>query len=282
MITVSAPAKLNLTLEVLSRREDGYHEIRSVVQTIGLYDELIFNEATEIRLISPSLDIMPGENLVLKAAKILQKVSGEKRGTIITLKKAIPISGGLGGGSSDAAFTLIALNELWQLQLPRHKLAELAAVLGSDVPFFIYGGLSLLEGRGENVKLLEAKHSSWVVLIHPHIPAIENKTQNLYKNLREKDFTDGRYTNEMVQNLTKEGRITDQLLFNVFESVAFSFFPDLNKHKQKMADAGASKVSLAGSGPVLYSLFYEERPARKAYDQLSQGGNRVYCVKTLS
>jgi 4-diphosphocytidyl-2-C-methyl-D-erythritol kinase len=281
MIKILAPAKINLTLEVLGRRPDGYHEIRSILQTISLYDELTFEVSGEISLSSQGIPI-EDENLMLKAARLLKEAASVDGGARMTLKKAIPVSGGLGGGSSDAAATLTALNQLWQLGLSKQKLLELAATLGSDVPFFMYGGTALAEGRGERVKRLAAVNTLWVLLLISPIPTVANKTQMLYRSLTQEDFTDGTYTSRMQQYLEEKKSISEELLFNVFESVAFSFFPDLDKYKQEVLKAGVKRVNLAGSGPVLYSIFFEESEAVKLYNGLLQGGNKVFLVKSVN
>jgi len=152
MLTCVAPAKINLVLEVLAKRDDGYHEIRSLVQTISLCDVLSFELAdkTSFECTEPSLQT--SDNLVVQAAELVRKIGGYNKGAKIKLEKRIPRDAGLGGGSSDAATTLSALNGLWQLKLTTSDLVELAARLGSDVPFFIYGGTASMEGRGEKVR----------------------------------------------------------------------------------------------------------------------------------
>ncbi len=283
MITSLAPAKINLTLEVVGRRSDGYHEISSVVQSIGLCDELTFASADELSLSSSGLDIAHEDNLVLKAARLVRQAGGKAFGAAITLKKAIPAAAGLGGGSSDAAATLMALNRLWGLSLSRDDLVGLAARLGSDVPFFIYGGTCLVEGKGEKVSPILAMASpKWVVMLCPDIPLPEKKTQEMYRSLEAADFTDGRYTVRMVQELTRAGRVSGELLFNVFEKVALRVIPALGSYWNVMQNAGSAKVSLAGSGPVLFSLFSSPAEAQKLYDRLLSGGYRVYLVQTLN
>ncbi|MDZ4246611.1 MAG: 4-(cytidine 5'-diphospho)-2-C-methyl-D-erythritol kinase, partial [Dehalococcoidia bacterium] len=155
MIKILAPAKINLTLEVLSRRKDGYHEIRSVMQAVSLYDQLSFETADGLRLITSNSKVTEKDNLVYRAAQLLQQVSGAKKGAHIILNKNIPDSSGFGGGSSDAASTLLALNDLWHLGLSTETLLKTGGDLGSDVPFFISGIPAVLEGRGEIIRPLD-------------------------------------------------------------------------------------------------------------------------------
>lgn len=279
-----APAKINLTLEVLSRRPDGYHDICSVLQTIALYDELTFETSetsNEIKLLTRGLP-QEENNLVLKAARLLKKDSGIKAGATIVLNKFIPVASGLGGGSTDAAATLMALNTLWRINWPRKKLAEIAGSVGSDIPFFIYGGTALAQGKGERIIPLDPLSPCWVVLLHPHITVPEGKTQKLYQSLDDKDFTDRHHTANMVQHLKNKSRVPEELLFNIFESKAFTIFSELVEYRRIMMVSGANKVNLAGSGPSLYSLFHQEGEAKELFAKLVQGGFEAYVVKTLS
>src|SRR4030042_180950 len=149
MIPLKAYAKINLTLEALSKRPDGYHEIASVRQATSLADTLTFEPAETLDFNCDVPELQTGDNLVLKAARLLKEISGYKKGARINLTKKIPLAAGLGSGSTDAAATLVGLNKLWGLNLSRAKLLELAAKLGSDVPFFLYGGTALAQERGE-------------------------------------------------------------------------------------------------------------------------------------
>ncbi|MFC1956296.1 4-(cytidine 5'-diphospho)-2-C-methyl-D-erythritol kinase, partial [Chloroflexota bacterium] len=154
MLKIEAPAKLNLTLEVLGERPDGYHEIRSVIQTINLCDSLSFRMSENITFNSDTPGWNAEESLVSRAASLLQKTTGCSKGAIIEVNKHIPLVAGLGGDSSDTAATLRGLNQLWESGLPQEELLELAARLGSDVPFFIHSGTALVAGRGELVRTL--------------------------------------------------------------------------------------------------------------------------------
>ncbi|GAI27125.1 unnamed protein product, partial [marine sediment metagenome] len=175
MLTGLAPAKINLVLEVLGKRDDGYHEIRSLVQTISLYDVLSFELAEGISLDCTEPSLQSPDNLAIQAARLLREVSGSEKGVKIGLEKRIPWGAGLGGGSSDAAAVLLALNKLWGLDLTTSGLVGLGAKLGSDVPFFIYKGTALVEGRGERVTPLSASLPGWFVLLLPPLPQMPGK-----------------------------------------------------------------------------------------------------------
>jgi len=172
-LRVLAPAKINLRLEVLGRRADGYHELRTIMQTVSLYDELVFStrQGPEVVLEASGAELPPpGENLVMRAALLLQERLRRPRGASIRLRKRIPVGRGFGGGSSDCAAALLALNVLWGAGLSVEELQELAGQLGSDVPFFLYGGAALCEGRGERVTPLEAGGTFHYVLLIPPQP----------------------------------------------------------------------------------------------------------------
>ncbi|MFC1930484.1 4-(cytidine 5'-diphospho)-2-C-methyl-D-erythritol kinase [Chloroflexota bacterium] len=282
MIEILAPAKINFTLEVLCIREDGYHEIRSLMEPVSLYDQLSFKLADGLRVITRNSKVAERDNLVYRAAKLLQQVSGAKKGAYITLNKIIPDSAGLGGGSSDAASTLIALNELWNLGLPIETLLKMGSSLGSDVPFFISGKPALLEGRGEIVRPIDAHTSTWIVLVCPDVKIPEQKTRTLYEMLGDSNYTDGSYSKKMLNYISKEKHLGDDLIFNVFESVAEKAFPELGIYKKNILDAGAKKVHMTGAGPALYAVCGAEREGMELAGKISGGGCQVYLVKTLN
>ncbi len=222
MLTVQAPAKLNLTLEVLGKRPDGYHEIRSVLQTISLCDTLRFELSETIIFKSETPGWTPEKSLVARAVSLLRETTHTTKGAIIEVAKRIPLVSGLGGDSSDAAATLRGLNKLWRLNLSEEKLLELAARLGSDVPFFLYGGTALAAGRGEVLTPLPPFPHHWVVLVVPDVPQIPDKTRQLYASLQPGHYTEGRITTKLVETLKQGKGFSTALLFNAFENVAFT------------------------------------------------------------
>ncbi|MCJ7604690.1 MAG: 4-(cytidine 5'-diphospho)-2-C-methyl-D-erythritol kinase, partial [Dehalococcoidales bacterium] len=201
MLTLKTPAKINLTLEVLGKRPDGYHEIRSVLQAVGLYDTLTFEKSRKLSVTGSLPEWKAEASLVTKAAQLLQGATGYKKGASIHVEKRIPLMSGLGGDSSDAAATLTGLNQLWSLGLEREKLAELGSKLGSDVAFFLSGGTALAEGRGELVTLLPSLPRKWVVLMMPEVPVEAGKTAEMYFNLKPEHYTDGQTTRRLVEVL---------------------------------------------------------------------------------
>jgi 4-diphosphocytidyl-2-C-methyl-D-erythritol kinase len=278
MLTVYAPAKINLVLEVLGKHND-YHRISSIVQSIDLCDVLNFQLDKEIgfECDEPSLK---RDNLVTRAATLLKESTKCSLGARIELRKHIPWAVGLGGGSSDAAATLLALNELWGLGLPLSELVNLASELGSDVPFFIHKGTALVEGKGERVTPLPSLPSTCFVLLVPPLPKISGKTKQMYNNLRVADFSEGQFVQAALSSLRQGKAIDPGLMFNVFEKVAFDFFPRLDKYRKIMEEAGAPGVYLAGSGPCLFTFFSEEEKAGELFSRLKKQGLECYLASS--
>jgi len=280
MLTVKAPAKINLTLEVLGERPDGFHEIRSIIQTIDLYDSLRFRSSKNLRFSCDNPDFVIEESLVSRAAALLQEASGFSKGATIEIKKLIPLVSGLGGDSSDAAAVLSGLNKLWQLRLSPFELLELASRLGSDVPFFLYGGTVLVEGRGEKLRALPPLPRRWVVLIVPPLPRVPEKTRQLYASLKSSHYTDGQITENLVKTLKESGEFKPSMLFNTFENVAFELFPRLKVYKEHFVKLGAYQVHIAGSGPALFTILDDEMQAENLYLRCELQGLESYLVET--
>jgi 4-diphosphocytidyl-2-C-methyl-D-erythritol kinase len=276
MMTATAPAKLNLTLEVLKKRPDGFHEIRSVVQTTNFCDKLKLSPAVKIDIQCSRPEWSASKSLVSKAVTLLKNSTGARQGALIEIEKRIPLSSGLGGDSSDAAAVLRGLNLLWNLKLSLRDLISYATQLGSDVPLFLYGGTVLVEGRGEMIRPLRPMPHMTVILLVPRIPRLENKTQQLYASLNIRNYTPGKITADFVNML--EGKAASQAsgLFNVFDEAALSFFSGLKEIKQEFVSAGAADVHVAGSGPVLFTLLRDEIKAEDIFQRLQKKGLEVY------
>jgi 4-diphosphocytidyl-2-C-methyl-D-erythritol kinase len=281
MLTAVAPAKLNLTLEVLGKRPDGFHEIRSVAQTIALHDSFRFDISQNIEFRCDRPDWIASESLVSKAVSLLRETSGCSQGAVIEIDKNIPLTAGLGGDSSGAAATLRGLNKLWGLGLSLVELSDLASRLGSDVPFFLYGGTALIEGRGEIVTPLPPPSRMWVILLVPPVPRMPSKTGRLYASLDIRNYTLGQITESLVASL-KSGKGLSMSLFNVFEHVAFDSFPGLEESRQQFLQAGAGEVHLAGSGPSLFTLTDDRPQAEQIYQRLQQEGLESYLTETVT
>ena len=282
MPTVKAPAKINLTLEVLGKRPDGFHEIRSVIQTINLGDSLRFRLSKKLRFSCDNPDFIVEESLISRAAALLQQASRFSKGATIEVAKNIPFSAGLGGDSSDAAAILVGLNRLWELGLSLEELLELAPRLGSDVAFFLYGGTALVEGRGERVNPLSPLPRRWVVLMVPPLLRVAEKTRQLYASLKPEHYSDGRITQQFIKALNEGGGFEPSMLFNTFENAAFDFFAGLEVYREHFIKLGAPYVHLAGSGPALFTMIEDKAQAEGIYKSLQQQGLECYLAETLA
>jgi 4-diphosphocytidyl-2-C-methyl-D-erythritol kinase len=198
----------------------------------------------------------------------------------IEVNKRIPLVSGLGGDSSDAAATLRALNKLWGLGLSLEKLLELAAELGSDVAFFLYGGTALLKGRGEIVTPLPPLPHRWVVLVVPQVSRPPGKTGHLYARLKASHYTDGRITERLVETLKDGTGFTPSLLFNAFENITFARSAELGVYRSHMVKVGATNVHLAGSGPATFTLIKEKVQAEDMYIRCQQQNFETYLIDT--
>ena len=252
MIAMRAYAKINLTLEVLGRRDDGYHDVASILQTVSLHDALTFEEADAVTLDCDRPELATPGNLVLKAAHLLRDFAGVSSGAAIGLRKKIPVAAGLGGGSSDAAATLLALNRLWGLELARDDLLPLAASIGSDVPFFLYGGTGRVFGRGERVQPLPPTDLEWAVVLAPRID-LPNKTAAMFSKLGPMSYTNGGLTRKLAARLASKGDTPPQFLFNAFDEVAKETIPGLAAYWDAFHALGAREIHLCGAGPSLYA-----------------------------
>jgi 4-diphosphocytidyl-2-C-methyl-D-erythritol kinase len=294
-VHVRAYAKVNVTLEILGRRPDGYHEICTVLQAIGLYDELACEPAADLTLEAPPLpDTAP--NLVMRAAEALQEATGCQAGAALTLRKGIPLASGLGGGSADAAAALVALNVLWQLYLEPAELARIAPMLGSDVPFFLLGGTALAEGRGEKLEALPDPLPRWLVVLVPE-SVLPEKTRQVYALLDPKWYTTGGFVLTLAQRLRTNPATTWRPLGNGLEPTAMQLFPELRAARDALVEtsqqawrefptpAGEDAEpdwNLSGAGPALFTYFGEQRAAERCRDLLADGGYRAYAAPTLS
>jgi 4-diphosphocytidyl-2-C-methyl-D-erythritol kinase len=282
MLTVLAPAKINLTLEALAKCPDGFHEIRSVIQTISLSDSLNFQLGRNIEFNCDNPEWLPEKSLASKAASLLQEVTGCHRGATIEINNRIPLVSGLGGDSSDAAAVLRGLNALWDLGLSTEELVKLASQLGSDVAFFFHGGTALVGGRGEIVTPLPPFPHMWVVLMVPPVPRLLGKTGQLYASLKTNHYTDGQITEKLVEILRGGREFMPSLLFNTFENVAFTHQSKINVYRSHAIKVGAPNVHLAGSGPTLYTLLEDKAQAEELYIRLQHQKMQPYLAETLA
>lgn len=270
MLRLLAPAKVNLTFEVLGRRDDGYHEVRTILQALSLADELTFEASDDLSLtVEPAGAAPLEENLVLAAARLLQREAGVSAGAAIHLTKRIPMAGGLGGGSSDAATALLGLQRLWGIGLDAGALRALAAQLGSDVPFFISGGTALGEGRGERLTPLPAPQGEAVVAV-PDASRPRDKTGQMYGLLKPEHYTDGSATAEAERRL-RSGESSGGGAVNAFDAVAAQAYPSYTALREAFESVGL-RPALCGAGPSMFALAGEGRASGLAERLAVQAG----------
>ncbi len=282
-ITLYPPAKVNLYFEVLAKREDGYHDIRTLMMPVTLYDtlEIELTDGPGITLGCRGLGAPEDRtNLVHMAAVRFFERTGLKRGAALSLNKRIPVAAGLGGGSSNGAYTLMGLNRLLGGTLEQEELFSLAEGLGCDVPFFLLGGPALAEGRGERLTRVDFVPPVWLVLV---CPDAQLSTAGVYQNLRlTKESGDSKIKSfrAFLSRGTQEGGLKRA---NDLEESASSMFPEIDNLKEMVRDVGAGWVSMTGSGPSVFGIFGDARAACKAYLRLSQAtGLMVFLAQGIA
>lgn len=281
-IDIWAPAKINLFLNVLGKREDGYHEIETLYQAISIWDtiHIMDAECEGIRIESsdPAL-VVDERNLVFKAAYILKEYTGIGRGLGIRIQKRIPISMGLGGGSSDAASTLIGINKLWKLGLGKDELMKIGRMVGADVPFFLTGwSCALGRGIGEILTPVHAKQLYFVLII----PGFGISSRWAYENLKI-GLTKESYNTKLIIDLLEGGKIEEFLsnLYNALEGVCIEKYPCLLRFKERLIQEGAMGALMSGSGPTIFGIAPSKREAQRIRSRLMGMGERILVVRSL-
>ncbi|MBA2681955.1 MAG: 4-(cytidine 5'-diphospho)-2-C-methyl-D-erythritol kinase [Ktedonobacteraceae bacterium] len=280
---VQSYAKINLTLDVLGKRPDGYHELATVMQTVDLYDTLYLVATNEdrVRISCNQPELCNDENLVVRAAQAIRERLNVTQGVLIELHKRIPVAAGLGGGSGNAAAVLQALQQWWQLPLDAHDLWSMATELGSDVPFFLKGGLALCEGRGEKITPLEPHwplSMRWLLLIKP---AISVSTATVFRSLRANDYSTGVESRAIQAALQSKTALRTQDLHNSLERGVLEQYPEVALAYNAILGAGAEYVRLSGSGPTLFTAFSTLTAATQAQQRVQAQGYEVYLTRPI-
>lgn len=279
-ITLTAPAKVNYRLDVLRRRDDGYHDLRMIMQPIDLCDEVTIRRSPEPGIaVNCGADGVPeGEgNIAWRAARALFDPASAGFGLCIDIVKRIPVAAGLGGGSSDAATVLAGVNHLLGLGLSRERLMEIGVTLGADVPFFLLGGPALAEGIGERLTPLEGIPEAWLALVNPGIPV---STAWVYGNVN-LSLTTGHLIPYIPLFYGSFSEVT-AILANDLEQVTMEAHPVIARIKERLQAAGALGTLMSGSGPTVFGLFASQRLAEDACAALAETGWFVKAVRTLT
>ena len=279
-LRIPAYAKINLSLEVIGRRDDGYHEVATILQTVDLADTVVIQPSDDLTVECDEASLSGQDNIVWRAAVALANHAGITARAHIAIEKRIPVAAGLGGGSADAAAALSGLNRIWALDLPGEELASVAARLGSDVPFLLNGGTALATGRGERVEPLSSADRLPVLLVAP-AHTIEAKTPTLYRALESSDFSNGADTRRLVNNVAW-GNLTSGDCRNAFERPAKAIFPGLADVWEKTAGVTKYPPQLSGAGPAMFCIPSDEGERNSVADALQNTGARAYFVRTIN
>ena len=272
-ISLKALAKINLGLDVLGKREDGYHEVRMVMQTIHLYDRVEIKKTRSPHIhVETNLYYLPvnEDNLVYRAAKLMKDEFQIKEGVRIVLQKFIPVAAGLAGGSSDAAAVLVGMNRIFNLGLKQNKLMELGLKIGADVPFCIMRGTALAEGIGEKLTALPPMPKCPVLIAKP---AISVSTKAVYEGLKLYDGMEHPDIDGVMEGIQqKDLKGVASHMGNILETVTIPMYPVIEDIKKLMLENGALNAMMSGSGPTVFGLFPNEKEIRRAYEALKQSG----------
>lgn len=281
MIYETAPAKINLTLDTLFKRDDGFHEVEMIMTTIDLNDRLSFELRKDKKIVvdvEQSYVPSDNKNLAYKAAELMKETYNLKQGVTITIDKDIPVSAGLAGGSTDAAATLRGMNRLYKLNRPLEELCELGIQIGTDIPFCIYGRTAFCRGKGELIRFMNKPPSAWVIVAKPDLGI---SSPDIFKKL---DLTQEHevYTETCKEALdTGNYELLCNSLSNRLEPISGEMYSDIYKIKENMLKNGADGAVMSGSGPTVYGLTQKERQARHVYNAVNGCCNEVYIARLL-
>lgn len=283
-VTLPSFAKVNLHLRVLGKREDGYHDIFTVFQTVSLHDTITFEESAGEIVLECDEPNVPTDirNLVVKAANRIRDRYQVSKGAYIRIEKRIPMGGGLGGGSSNAAVALIGLTRLWGLNASVEDLEPIAADLGADVPFFLHGGTMIGEGLGTSLDQIAEFGAENMIIVTPDVHV---STAAAYEALRAESLTNAE-ANRILRVCRSEAESPDFLhsaLRNDFETIVFAAFPEIGRAKQQLVDLGARQVLMSGSGSSVFAIFDKEETRQTALKALDNEVNwRKFAVAAVS
>ncbi len=279
-IKIQARAKINIALDVLGKRKDGYHDVKMIMQQVDLYDEVRIKKIRNGIRLKTNCEYLPINegNIAYKAAKLMIKTYNIKGGVEIYIQKNIPVSAGLAGGSTNAAAVLNGMNQLWKLDVNKEELMSLGKSLGADVPFCVIGGAALAEGIGEKLTPIVALDQGWVVLAKPNISV---STAEVYKKLDLENLTEHLEIYTILKAMEESDIPTiSQNMFNVLESVTEKMHPIIKDIKRKLCEYQALGSMMSGSGPTVFGLYKDYHKAKNAYENLKKVYKQTYVVKT--
>ena len=281
--TLPSFAKVNLMLRVLGRRDDGFHELFTVFQSVSLHDDLTFGEGDRIELTCPNKSIPTDErNLIVKSALLLREKYGTDRGAAMHLTKRIPSPGGLGGGSSNSAVALIGLSRLWELDVPFDEMKETADELGSDVPFFLYGGTATGTGRGNEIGPIPDVDAKNLLIVTPNVRV---STPDVFQRLGAQNLTSVDAERILIVCRLEAEKLDPRQsdLVNDMEAAVFAANPEIERVKRTLLDLGAANAMMSGSGASVFAVFEKEETRQTALKALDNEVNwRKFAVAAVS
>lgn len=281
-ICLKARAKINLNLDVVDKREDGYHVVEMVMQQIDLYDNVTLTKRDHGIEIQTTCDYINDDqsNIAYKAADLLMQHHDEITGVSIHIEKLIPVAAGLAGGSSDAAAVLIGMNQLFELDLSQEALMAYGLQLGADVPFCIMGGAAIAKGIGEELTAIDGLKDQWILIAKPPISV---STKEIYSNYLVEYIREERPFEALLEAI-KDQDITklSSLMFNSLEAVTFSRYKIVEKIKRKVQETGAVATMMSGSGPTVFGLYKNYEKGHKALKHIKKLYPQTYLVKSYN
>lgn len=280
--TQKAPAKINLAIDVLRKRPDGFHEVRMIMQSVALYDVISLRPVLDGRItVTSNSSAIPTDsnNIVYKTADYLKQKYNVKAGAEIYIEKNIPVSAGLAGGSADAAAALNLLDKAWKLKLTKSEMLDIAKKLGSDVPFCMTGGTALAEGLGEKLTPLKPMPECFILLAKPDM---DISTKEVYEGIDKEKITKRPDIDAMIKAIEKQDLAAiSKELCNVLEYVTVKKCPVISEIKEKLIEYGALGSVMSGSGPTVLGIFQDQASAYIAYDNIKNMVSEIFVVKPL-
>ncbi|GAK13888.1 4-(cytidine 5'-diphospho)-2-C-methyl-D-erythritol kinase [Geomicrobium sp. JCM 19039] len=282
--SLKAPAKINLSLDVLAKREDGFHEVEMIMTEVDLADRIDLTSRRDQQIvIQTHAGYIPADrrNLAYQAASLLRKRYRISAGVTIYIQKNIPVAAGLAGGSSDAAAVLRGLNQMWGLKLSKERLAELGSEIGSDIAFCVHGGTARATGRGEKIEHLPAPPACWVVLAKPPIGV---STADVYGRVRVTNPDPANTGSRAIEQAIRDQDYAQICthLHNDLEQVTMKLYPEVGQIKERMLESGADAALMSGSGPTVFGLVNSEGKVHRVYNALRGFCDQVYAVRLIT
>lgn len=277
-----AYAKINLSLDVVRRREDGYHDLEMIMQQIGICDIIRVEETegSEIEISADGGNIpTDSDNIVYKISYTLKERFNIGKGVRIHIEKNIPVAAGLAGGSTDAAAVMMILNEIWNLDMDKDEMTDIAKNIGADIPFFFYGKTALAEGIGEKITPLSDFSGRKILLVNPGVPV---NTGHVYKNLKLNENLKRPDNKELIEFIENgETQKLAENMANVLESVTIAEHPVIDEIKKEMMDCGALGSMMSGSGPTVFGIFDKDSTIETAYEKMKEKYKTALITETI-